>query len=277
MFLVLALLGYAALTIVMAPLVLTRGMWRLRFPRTALLLWHGAFLSGIAAALISMVVAVVLAVGVHTAVPDGRTNVLEPTVIVLAAWLALGTVGGLIALVFARAEPLFELDREAEASFSELLGSGFARVEHVGNLTVRYIDSSLPVACTTPGRRPEVIVSSRLEYALTPWELRAVIEHERAHVRHRHAFAKRLALLNSACLPTVRGATQFKRSTNLLIELIADDSAARVCGSDQVAAALARVAELSGSAGTAVRSERLLQLPAKRLSAAGRRLMVASG
>ncbi|SMQ71205.1 Peptidase family M48 [Plantibacter sp. VKM Ac-1784] len=269
--LVLALLAYTGLTIVAAPLVLTRGHWRMRRPGLALILWHGAFLSGIAAAIVSMVVAVALAVGVNGMVPTMRTDAFGPTVIVVSAWLALAIVGGLSALVLARAEPLLELDREAEKSFADLLDSGFARSERVGRLTIRFIASSLPIACTSPGRRAEVIVSTRLQDELSAGELRAVIEHERAHLRHRHALVKRLALINSACLPGVLGATEFKRATDLLIELIADDSAARVCGHHQVSMALARIAELRSSAGLVARSDRLLQLSPNHVRATQRR------
>jgi Zn-dependent protease with chaperone function len=50
---------------------------------------------------------------------------------------------------------------------------------------VRVVDSERPFSLTAAGRRPEIFVSTSLLAALSPEQLEAVVEHERAHARRR--------------------------------------------------------------------------------------------
>nr|WP_279672311.1 M56 family metallopeptidase [Flexivirga meconopsidis] len=105
------------------------------------------------------------------------------------------------------------------------------------------------------GRR--IIVTSALRERLTTGQLRTVLEHERAHLRRRHHLVLRLAGLNRACFPSLRGARAFGKSVHLLVEMSADDHAARVCGVDATASALERVAELQDLPSATLRARRL--------------------
>jgi len=69
------------------------------------------------------------------------------------------------------------------------------------------VDSDAPFAVTTGILEPRVVVSSGLIGALPPGQLRAVLEHEGAHVRRRDPLWKVLSRLGSAALhPSVRRA-----------------------------------------------------------------------
>ena len=84
------------------------------------------------------------------------------------------------------------------------------------------------------------------------------VEHERAHVDLRHGLVLRLAEVNAACLPRVRAAAEMMRSSALLVELVADDAAARRCGT-AVASALRTLGTLEDDESMLLRALRLEQ------------------
>lgn len=260
MFAIVALLVAAAAAIFLAPLPLTLGSWRMRFPRLALFLWHGVFLAGLASALASLAVSLLLAVMLDSD-PHDTGGWLGPTVIVVAGWIGLASVGGVGALVFSRMEPITSALRQTQEQFNLLAASASYRSTRIGGVDVVFIDSELATALSFAGARPRILVASRLEEELTPAELRAVIEHERAHLVGRHGLVAQLAQLNRACLPRLLGAREFQRATALLVELIADDAAARVCGAASTADALARIGEIQGNDSMILRARRLRARP----------------
>lgn len=238
----------ALVMLLVAPSVLSLGAWRVRLPRTALALWFGAFLTGCACAAASVGTAVVGA----TARPDGpaHTGVL----VTLAAWLGLGLLGGVLALVSVSAEPFAGLERRVARALS---GPAATRQRRPGFTLVRF-PADRPVACAVPGRHPEILVSSALEGLLSPPQLQAVLAHERAHLRQRHAWAVRVAEVNALCLPRgLRAGDDLRRETRFLVELAADDAAARDAGPAHLANALVRLGEATGDVGMVLRARRL--------------------
>jgi Zn-dependent protease with chaperone function len=264
MTIVVALLGYCAVTVFGAPLLLTLGRWRLTFPRLALALWHGVFLSGLLAACGSLVLSVVLALSLGDADPSGSSQWLGPTVLVVCGWGALGAIGAIAALVFTRAEPMKAALREANDQFMLLAASSSYRRVRVRGVTVTFVESDLPIALSIPGAERCIVITSRIESELAAGQVRAVIEHERTHVVQRHGWIAQLAHLNLVCLPNLLGAREFEQATQLLIELIADDGAARVCGADDVADALVTVGAIQGDESMALRALRVRTHPPRR-------------
>src|SRR5699024_126739 len=125
-------------------------------------------------------------------------------------------------------------------------------------LTLAHITSDDVVACSLPGREPAIIIPSRLESVLSRAELQAVIAHEYAHLRGRHHLLRRIAQINAACLPRrLRAGREFDRATTLLLELIADDAAARQAGAVHLANALAKIGDVASDPSLSVRAERL--------------------
>jgi Zn-dependent protease with chaperone function len=111
------------------------------------------------------------------------------------------------------------------------------------------IDHPVPVAYCLPARDRPIVMSTGARARLAPTELAAVLAHERAHLRQRHHLL--LLLLDLTCtlvpwLPTLRRA---KVSLPPLLEMAADDHAARRCGPRALSGALQRLTVLPGPAG----------------------------
>jgi Zn-dependent protease with chaperone function len=261
---VIAFLLLAALCILVGPLVLTRGKWRLRFPRIALTLWTCVFLTGLGALLGSLVWSLVRALAEPAGAASRRGAWFGPMVVVIVAWLALAVTGAVAGLVLTRAEPLSGSSRRAREQLDLLAAAAEYRSQFVRGVEVVFIQSDLPYAISFPGTEPRVLVTSELEEKLTSTQLRAVIEHERAHLSQHHGVITQLAQLNRMCVPSFAGAREFERATHLLVELIADDASARVCGAANAANALLRLGRLQGDESMALRASRLAARPPRK-------------
>ena len=234
----LMLLGLSLALLLVAPIVLTTGRWQVRHPRIALTLWFGAFFAGCTAAGASVLVAVLTAVGV-----DERMSHAEGLAATVIAWLSLIGIGAIVAVVAAVSEPLAGSHREAVQAFAPLVSS---REQRRGFVLARF-QSEAPTAYAVRRPEPMIFLSSTIEAALTPTQLRA-----------RNDWAMRIAEINAACLPPVLPAgAALRRATALLIELIADDTAARQTGAANLANALSRLSEATDDVGMALRAERL--------------------
>lgn len=249
MLLVVILLAAAAVELVVSPWVMTLGRWQVRFPRTALTLWFMAFFAGCALAAGSVVAAV------HAGVNASHMpTAAEAIAVTVASWMSLGAMGAVLAFVAASAEPLVASQRE---TVGRLAPVAISRQERPG-FTLVWFESADPVAYAVPGRAPEILVSTGLRALLSPAQVQAVVAHEYAHLRHRHGWAVRIAEINALCLPRVlRAGRGLRRATLLLIELMADDAAARQAGAVNVANALARMASDTNDPALALRAERL--------------------
>ncbi|MGH1525365.1 M56 family metallopeptidase [Leifsonia sp. L25] len=256
MVVVFALLGVAVLVTATAPLLLARGSWRVRHPGIAIALWLAAFAAGALSLLGSVAsAAVIVMANLHTA----WLGAYAPTVASLFVWVGLGALGALIALAVTRSEPMSEAQRSTDSAAFLLAARTRYRVECVGRQHVTYVrDERLLACCTADGR---ILISSALEETLPANQVRAIVEHERSHLRRRHGRVLQLAKLNAACFPLLPTAREFSRTVSLLSELVADDDAARVCGPATLCNALARVGEATGDAGMLLRAERLAAVP----------------
>lgn len=258
MALILILLVAALVLPLLAPIALTVGHWQVRHPRTALALWFGAFFAGFAALAGSLIAIIVAALGASAGKPAA-----EAFAVTVLAWLSLGAVGGALTVIAAASEPILEADREVVQQFAPVVTSRELR----GRLVMAKFHGTEPVACTVGGKEPMILVSSALEQALTPAEVQAVLAHEYAHLHGRHHWALRIARVNSACLPRgLAAGPALTRATLLLVELSADDSAARQAGAVNVANALAKLSRLTRNSGMQLRAERLTlkRWPARR-------------
>ena len=261
--LILALLGYAAFAMVSAPLLLTRGRWRMFQPRLALAAWNGAFLSGLAALALSLLLTLSLAMGFLQRNGSGGAG-FEASAVVLGAWGSLGGFGVLSALVFTKAEPLNQGRRHTYEQLALIAAIGRYRTGDCRGVPVVFVDCAMPIATGIPGEDAQIVIASTIEEALSPAELDAVIAHEHAHLRMHHAWIAQLAHLNAVCLPWLRGAREFERATRLLIELIADDQAMRLCGPAAVRGALRTVGNLVEDEAMLLRAQRAESAHARR-------------
>jgi Zn-dependent protease with chaperone function len=253
---VLGLVAFALLVTVGAPVLLARGSWRIRHPRRALRLWLLLLALGTGSFLCSIVVAATI---VAARVDDRALHGWGPTAAALFAWCGLAVAGGVVALVVTRAEPLVASKQRSDVAVTLLMARATSRTERVGASEVGYLDTADVIACSTADGR--ILVSAAVADALTPIEVRAVVEHERAHVRLHHELVARVAAVNAASFPFLPGARAFRSSVALLVELVADDEAARVCGPAAVCNALVAMARLTPDPGLELRAARLAAAP----------------
>jgi bla regulator protein blaR1 len=133
---------------------------------------------------------------------------------------------------------------------------------------VRIIDSGHPAVYCLPGRRRIVLTTGALD-CLDGGQLDAVLAHERAHLSGRHHLVLRLAAALERAFPRVRFFAAAAEQVAYLVEVAADDAAARRAPRLTVAAALLAVAAAgipagslgAGGSAAARRIERLIAPP----------------
>ena len=118
-----------------------------------------------------------------------------------------------------------------------------ARREHhlwAGADEILVVDANVTAAFAVGGPTPTVVISRGLLAAdLPPDEVRAVLEHERSHLRHHHLTWKTRRIGGSWRVPLLLAPC---RRIAFLLERWADEDAARVVGNRSVvASAIARV------------------------------------
>lgn len=247
----LALILTSAALAVVAPWLLSSGRWQVFRPRLALSLWFLSFVGGIAMMVAALTSTIITAI----TFAQGASGSVVATI---GAWLGVLATAGVLGAISGLSEPLVDSYRR---SLRRLTPVATAR-EDRGAFTLVRFEADEPVAIAVPGRHPEILVSDVMEQALTRPQLRAVLAHEYAHLRHHHGVLVRLAELNAALLPrALPTGRQFRRATRMLVELIADDVAAAQAGSRELAGALQALAKVTGEAGFLVRAERLRALP----------------
>jgi Zn-dependent protease with chaperone function len=108
------------------------------------------------------------------------------------------------------------------------------------DLGVRMVDSPEPaVYCLPGGRGGLVVVTSAARSVLSPMQLQAVLAHERSHLAGRHHLLIAAGYLLSRAMPALRLFRQLGDQVARLLEMRADDAAARVYGRHTVATAIA--------------------------------------
>ncbi len=110
------------------------------------------------------------------------------------------------------------------------------------------IDSSAPAAFCVPGRAGRIVVTQGALDRLSARELDGVLAHEMAHLRGRHNLAVALSQILARAFPPIRLFQVATQETRQLIELLADDAAARRVDRVNVASAIVSLAEMKAPA-----------------------------
>ena len=274
------LLAFAAVLAVVAPRAIRSG-WSDRSPRLAVGMWQAAS----AGVLVSVVLAGLTLLVPTTAVSDGLAAMLDACVATiagvyrsprqLAAVLAGVLLSGGTALrlgwVAARIGRRTRLERR------RLCAAILAAARPEPALGAVVAESDQAAAFCLPGRGNTVVVTTTALRTLTGDELTAVLAHERAHLRGRHHLALGAARTLDRAFPGVPTFSRGRAEIERLVELLADDAAARCVDRVEVASALvtlagmrAPTAALAAAQGAGVvRVNRLLR-PADPLSRAHR-------
>lgn len=260
------LLVVCAGLMVASPRLLKLESWQIRRPGRALLLWHAALVLGAAAGVC----------GLGALVFGGAVAQREPSaaapeaILVIVAWMLLLGVGGLLAFLLTAAEGLSVSLHEARGDMS---AERIRVVEDPFVSLVSFASEEL-TAVAIPGGRPTVYISLGLRHELSERQLVAVVAHEVAHISRRHHWMLRLAELNALLLPGTRAARDLKQATLILVELDADDVAARIAGVEDLTGALSHLGACTADASMELRARRLAGGPPRgrrRWPAAGRR------
>lgn len=244
---------YAAALAVAAPRLLPRTSWLRRSPRLGVGAWLAVCASVVAATILAGLSLTVSAARVggdiahwlHAcalALRDHYASPFQPTGGLAGATLAVlvtgWTIGHIAVALIAGARR-----RRAHADGLTLL----ARRDP--GLGVDVVEHDRPAAYCLPGRRHRIVVTRAAVERLTPDQLAAVIAHERAHVTGRH----HLVLAVGRGLDRALGFVPLFRTAAeeiaYLVELAADDAAARHRDRTTVAAALFAVATGPAPAG----------------------------
>jgi Zn-dependent protease with chaperone function len=242
------LVALAVAVVALAPRGLTRWGWTIARPRTALLAWGAAVLLGV----VGFVGGIALVVLADRPADDPFGVAGSPTHGVHLVVAVAGVVAFVIAV---RVRPGAE-----HAAVRAAMRSGVAPHRLVDGTLVAVVEADHALACAVPGRSGGVLVSTGLRSRLDDREFAAVVAHEAAHLRERHAAVVAVAESIERAVPWVPGARAMARSTRVLVEFAADDAAARRLGTDVVASAVlaAEAAEHAGSALARVRVARLV-------------------
>ncbi len=246
------LLVYALLLAGVAAPLLRGASWVDRAPRLGIAAWQvltastllSVVLAGLApivsrvewsGSLASLLRACGLALHARYAVPGGVLMVGLGAALALAVTLRAGWCV-LSAFVVAARQRRYQRD---------MLALGARHDPGRGALVV---DNDAVGAYCLPGRGQQVVLTSAAVAALDERELRAVLAHERAHLRERHhlVLAGARALERAfAVAPMFRYA---QAEIERLVEMAADDVASRGCERRTVATALVALAESSAPA-----------------------------
>jgi len=249
------------------PLLLARSAWPRRSPAAALVLWQSIAVAGglsMIGALLTFGLAPFgtdLLSAVVNLITGGVQRIESANAIALcgAALLAGHLLLNLVTTIV-RAER----QRRRHAQLVTLLSSPL-------DGGTRLIDSPAPVAYCLPGALSTVtVVSAGLIDLLDDDEMRAVIEHEKAHATQRHDIVLVLFRAWYASLPWFPIAFRAQREVGMLIEMLADDRARRVVDDTVLARAIALVGsgraeptgEWDGSATAREASSRIVRLAA---------------
>ena len=225
----------ALLAVVLAVPRLAAARWPLRAPTSALLLWQAM---GLAGGLLALEVGASVALS-----PAGATfgQALRALPVPLPWWAWLAAAGSALVLlrllgVLAASTVRTVSARRRHRVLVDLVATRnpLLRGTHV-------VAHDLPVAYCLPGMRPRVVVSRGVLAALQEDELRAVLDHELAHLAARHDLVVLPFLALGATFPRLAGVRAAREQVALLVEVLADDSAARRHDGRVLARALCKV------------------------------------
>lgn len=239
------------------PVLLGRARWVRRAPATAMVLWQAVALAG-GLAMIGTPLAWGLAPygsSLQTAVPGAAqalhsgdwfhrlgTDDLAPARIAAVTLALVLTAHLLLTLGVTGVRTLTE--RRRHRQLVDLLAAPGRppRLDGlIGGSPTRVLPHQTPVAYCLPGLTGAVtVVSHGLLEQLTADEVRAVVAHERAHVRQRHDLLRLAFEAWHRAFPWLPTTQVARRAVSGLTEMLADDSALREHRREVLVSALAR-------------------------------------
>jgi Zn-dependent protease with chaperone function len=243
----LVLLAYAVVLGALGPRLLEHAAWSDRAPRLGILAWQAATASVLGALVLASLTLVVPA----GATSHGLAHFLRVCQMMLQA--GYGGVDQPVGALLGLAVAAGLMSWTGGHVISALATSARHRRRHVEMLAILarrrpdldalVIDHDQPLAYCLGGRHRCVVLTTGALERLQGDQLAAVLAHERAHLRGRHDLAVNLAVAVSRAFPGVPLFGRARSEIARLVELLADDAAARRHDRVSVAAALVTLAE----------------------------------
>jgi Zn-dependent protease with chaperone function len=243
------LVVFAVLAATFGPRLLTRSPWLERSPRLGILAWQALSVSVVAAVVLSGAALALPAVPFSTDIAE----LLSACAMALRAQYA--TPGG---AALSATGAVLAVSVVARAGYCLTVGVVTAarqRRRQVDALTLiarrhdgcdaMIVDNVAAGAYCLPGRRQLVVLTTGALAALDEDQLAAVLAHERAHLRGRHDLVLTASAALLRAFPPVPAFRNAHRELTRLVEMLADDVAARRNDRLTIATALVRLAEAS--------------------------------
>ena len=277
-----ALLGCLLLLALVVPDRLAQAAWAPRSPGAALLLWQAL---GLAAGLLAIEAAVTVALA-----PVGDTHgeavraLAAGTAAELPLWSGVAFALGALVLLRLLSVLLASAARTLRARQAHRRLVDLVATRNPLLARARVVEHAVPLAYCLPGLRPRVVLSRGVLDLLREDEVRAVLAHEEAHVEQRHDLVVLPFVALRATFPLLRGPRTAQAEVALLVEMLADDRAARRHPREVLARALYKVGTagvpagglaVGGEGSVLVRAQRLLE-PPRPLSLPGRVAVLAT-
>ncbi|MFT3900104.1 MAG: M48 family metalloprotease [Gordonia sp. (in: high G+C Gram-positive bacteria)] len=266
---------------------LARAQWPMRAPRAAMTLWQAIAL---AAVLSAFSAGLAIAANLLRPGPAGSPTASVHEQIARLGWplwlfsvLALAAtllVGARLVVTALRVAFRTRERRAAHRQLVDLIATldepVVAQRHPLRARYVRRLAVDQPLAYCLPGRRRRVVVTDGAVQRLSDDELRAVLAHERAHLRARHDLVIEAFIALQAAFPRFVRSSSALGSVELLAEALADDQAVRTTSPTTLARALVAVSDATaptgamaaGGATTVARIHRLAVPNSRRAAAA---------
>ncbi|MGI8536198.1 MAG: M56 family metallopeptidase [Mycobacteriales bacterium] len=263
--------AYTGLILVWSPRLLANRTWAAASPRLGLLCWQSVLAVLVSNTVLVAAMAVVsvqhlhLDVGhlLHACAVSAWRGLPRAGVAVTTGGGLLGVLlfGQLIRVTAASVRTALRLRRHQRAALHLLGGRGTPD-------RVTLLTSDEAFAYCVPGDGGRIVISTTAASELEPEELRAVVAHERAHLRGRHDLVILLAQVVTRALP-LRSLQLLQSQVATLLEMVADDRACRVASREALLSALLTLAAPGGvrpglavdGGGTVARALRLADPP----------------
>lgn len=227
------------------PILLSRTRWPARAPATALVLWQAIALAGGLSMLGSLMIFGLAPFGpdllsgavAFTTQSLGYAPWSDANVVHVLALTGAVLLGGHLLLNLLVTVVRAERERRRHAQLVLLLSTPLPDAPGT-----RLLDNPAPVAYCLPGAFTTMtVLSVGLLSRLKADELRAVIEHERAHANQRHDIVLMAFRAWKTSLPWFPIAHRAHYEVGLLVEMLADDCARRCVDDRSLARAIALV------------------------------------
>ncbi|MFN2537352.1 MAG: M56 family metallopeptidase [Mycobacteriales bacterium] len=257
------LAGCLLLVATVLPHALAGADWPQRSPALGLVLWQAL---GLAAGLLTLTLLATVALAPlgqdHL---DALRNLGDAGVV---TWIAGGL--GLAVLLRLLSVLLASTARTLRARHENRVLVDLVAAPHLLLRGASVVDHDVPLAYCLPGLRPRLVLSRGTLDLLSSDELQAVVAHEHAHLAQRHDLVVLPFVALAATFPAVPAVSTAQAEVALLVELMADDHAARRHDRTQLARALWKIGTGGAPAGALglagedvlLRARRLLDPPA---------------